>query len=85
MVSRADCEFVVRRLWPYLDGVVSEDDRERIVRHIEVCRDCHSHFDFANAFLDALAAARPYMTVEDSLRARVLSALTAEGFRATQG
>ena len=83
MVSRAECEFVVMRLWPYLDGAVSEDDRERIVRHLEVCRDCHSHFDFANAFLDAVAKARPHLTVNDSLRSRVLTALTAEGFRAS--
>ncbi|HEV8449672.1 MAG TPA: zf-HC2 domain-containing protein [Gemmatimonadaceae bacterium] len=82
MVSRAECEFVVMRLWPYLDGVLSEEERERIVRHLEVCRDCHSHFDFANAFLDAVAAARPHLKVNDSLRSRVMGALTAEGFRA---
>lgn len=80
MVSRAECEFVVMRLWPYLDGVLSEDERERIVRHLEVCRDCHSHFDFANAFLDAVAAARPHLNVNDSLRTRVLGALRTEGF-----
>jgi anti-sigma factor RsiW len=70
------------RLWPYLDGALSEDERERIVHHLEVCGDCHSHFDFANAFLDAVAAARPHFGVDDRLRTRVLSALNAEGFRA---
>jgi len=68
------------RLWPYLDGVLSDEERERIVRHLEVCRDCHSHFDFANAFLDAVAAARPLLKVDDRLRTRVLGALSAEGF-----
>lgn len=81
MVSRSECEHVVMRLWPYLDGALSEDERERVVRHLEVCHDCHSHFDFANAFLDAVAAARPHLTVNDSLRTRVLGALSAEGFR----
>ncbi len=82
MVSRSECEHVVMRLWPYLDGAVSEDERERIVRHLEVCHDCHSHYDFANAFLDAVAASRPHMKVDDRLRSRVMGALTAEGFRA---
>ena len=82
MVNRADCEFVVRRLWPYLDGVLSEDERERIVHHLEVCRECHSHYDFANAFLDAVADARPNLRISDDLRSRVLSALVAEGFSA---
>ena len=82
MVNRADCEYVVMRLWPYLDGVVSEEDRELIVQHLEVCRDCHSHYDFANTFLDAVAAARPHLLISSDLRSRVLGALTAEGFRA---
>ena len=81
MVSRAECEFVVMRLWPYLDGALSEDERERVVRHLEVCRDCHSHFDFENAFLDAVADARPHLKIGDALRTRVLGALAAEGFR----
>ncbi len=82
MVSRTDCELVVMRLWPYLDGALSEDERERVVQHLEVCRDCHSHYDFANAFLDAVAAARSELKVGDALRTRVLGALAAEGFRA---
>jgi anti-sigma factor (TIGR02949 family) len=83
MVNRSECEHVVRQLWPYLDGAVSEDARERIVRHLEKCADCHSHFDFADAFLDAVAAARPHMAIDAMLRSRVLGALSAEGFRGT--
>lgn len=82
MVNRSECEHVVRQLWPYLDGAVSETERERLVRHLEKCADCHSHYDFADAFLDAVAAARPHLAVNDTLRMRVLSALAAEGFNA---
>ena len=85
MVNRSECEHVVSQLWPYLDGAVSDDARERIVRHLERCADCHSHFDFANAFLDAVAAARPHLKINDSLRARVLGALLAEGFGGAAG
>lgn len=81
MRNRSECEHVVSQLWPYLDGALSEDSRERIVRHLERCADCHSHYDFSNAFLDAVAAARPHLKIGDALRTRVLSALAAEGFK----
>ena len=82
MPTRLECEAVVRQLWPYLDGAVSESQRERIVMHLESCMDCTSHFDFAQAFLDAVAAARPHMPVNFALRTRVLKSLTAQGFSA---
>jgi anti-sigma factor (TIGR02949 family) len=79
--NRTVCEAVVRQLWPYLDGAVSEEQRELIVGHLELCVNCASHFDFAQAFLDAVAAAgRSHLPVDESLRSRVLGALTASGF-----
>jgi anti-sigma factor (TIGR02949 family) len=81
MPNRSECEAVVRQLWPYLDGAVSEAERERIITHLEGCAACTSHFDFARAFLDAVAAARPQMPANEQLHARVLGALANEGFR----
>ena len=80
MTNRSECEAVVRQLWPYLDGIISEPQRERIVHHLERCTDCGSHFDFARAFLDAVAAAAPRLDRSDALRDRVVHALEAEGF-----
>lgn len=71
---------VVRQLWPYLDGAISEPERDRILRHLEKCTDCSSHFDFGRLFLDAVAAASPKLDASDALRSRVIQALTAEGF-----
>jgi len=79
-LNRAECEAVVRQLWPFLDGVVPERERERIVRHLEQCVACRSHFDYAEAFLRAVAATRRPGN-DDSLRTRVLSALASEGFK----
>lgn len=78
--NRAECEAVVRRLWPFLDGVLPESDRERIVAHLERCDNCTSHFDFARSFLEAVREARPADTEYAQLRTRVLGALAAEGF-----
>ena len=80
MSNRSECEAVVRQLWPYLDGVISEPQRERILHHLEQCTDCTSHFEFARAFLDAVSAAAPRLDENDALRDRVVHALAAEGF-----
>jgi anti-sigma factor (TIGR02949 family) len=81
MPERSTCEAVVRQLWPYLDGAVDESFRERIVVHLETCAMCKSHFDFANAFLEAVSRSRSDVPADDRLRARVVQALSAEGFK----
>jgi anti-sigma factor (TIGR02949 family) len=76
-----DCDQIVARLWPHLDGALPESARSRIVEHLRSCTECRSHFDFAQAFLEAVATARPARaTPDDKLRARVISALVGEGF-----
>lgn len=83
MPNRSICEAVVRQLWPYLDGAVEESEREAIIVHLEACTMCASHFEFAQAFLDAVARARADLPPNDRLRVRVLAALAAEGFSLT--
>lgn len=76
-----DCDEIVARLWPYLDGALPESERAGIVAHLESCTACRSHFDFAQAFLEAVALARPATaTADQQLRSRVLAALASEGF-----
>lgn len=76
-----DCDQIVARLWPHLDGALPESARARIVEHLRSCTECRSHFDFAKAFLEAVSAARPARaTPDDLLRTRVLAALAGEGF-----
>lgn len=81
--DRSECEAVVRRLWPYLDGALADAERERVVQHLEFCAGCASHFDFARAFLDAVARAQAGAPEAEltELRARVVGALAAEGFK----
>jgi len=78
-----NCDEIVARLWPHLDGALPESHRAAIVAHLEGCKACRSHFDFAQAFLEAVAMARPRTaTSDDALRRRVLTALAGEGFQA---
>jgi anti-sigma factor (TIGR02949 family) len=76
---RSECEEIVRRLWPFVDGKLPDSDRDRVTRHLEECANCLSHFDFARAFLDAVHAARPEARDDEALRARVLAALSNQG------
>lgn len=67
-----DCEEIVQRLWPHLDGALPEAERARVLAHLAGCEGCRSHYDFAQAFLDAVRAAGPAAEIEFSaLRARV--------------
>lgn len=82
-LDNGDCEAIVRRLWPHLDGVLPDAEREAVVRHLEECGGCRSHFEFARSFLDAVHHARgPDAANGDlgDLRARVVAALAREGF-----
>jgi len=81
---RSECEEIVRRLWPYIDGKLPDSDRERVTRHLEKCVACLSHFDFARAFLEAVHEACPAEKEDEALRARVLAALFGEGFSAAE-
>ncbi len=80
MPTRSDCEAVVRHLWPYLDGVVADNQHAFIAAHLALCVNCSAHFDFARAFLQALAATRSRLPVDERLHARVIGALAESGF-----
>lgn len=75
-----DCTQVVRQLWDYLDGVLGDDQRARIVAHLEQCAACTSHFDFEQAFLETVARLRRDDAEFDDLKVQVVAALKARGF-----
>lgn len=75
-----DCDAIVRRMWPHLDGVMSDADRQLITRHLEGCGACTAHFKFAQSFLEAVHEARPEQEEFDRVLGQVVEALAAEGF-----
>jgi anti-sigma factor (TIGR02949 family) len=81
-LSAFDCESIVRRLWPFLDGKLPETDRAIIVDHLARCTECRSHYDFARAFLEAVHGLAPAGAASERLRARVLAALVEDGYTA---
>lgn len=47
-----ECEEALARVYEYLDGELDPDIRERIHRHLEVCRKCYPFFNFERLFLE---------------------------------
>ena len=76
--GRDECQAIVRQLWPYLDGVLSDQERDLVAQH--VCSKCEPHFRFARSFLHAVHLAHGSAPDFDALRERVVAALAAEGF-----
>lgn len=75
--SEDDCNETLHRLYVYLDGELTEERREEIKRHLDDCPPCFEAFDF-EAELRSIIAHRCKDHVPDSLRKRVLDALTEE-------
>ncbi len=78
--SSIDCETAVRRLWDYLDAELDDRRFAEVAAHLDACRRCPPHFDFARTLLDAVAAARREPDRPEALRERVVRALRAEGY-----
>ena len=76
------CREIVRQLWPYLDGALPDELQVRVAEHLEACDNCRSHFDFERAFLEAVHESGAVAGDFESLRSRVVAALTAEGMTA---
>lgn len=77
-VDRTECEEIVRRLWPHLDGALPDSERARVVAHLEGCAGCRSHYDFASAFLEAVHTATTGQDAFAALRERVSRAVAGE-------
>ena len=74
-----DCDQVVRTLWDYLDGELTDERMNEVRVHLKACRGCFPHFDFERAFLDALAKSKEEQAAPDELRRKVVAKLRKAG------
>ena len=42
--GHTDCAVVIREVWAMLDGEVTDDERERLRRHLDHCPACLRHY-----------------------------------------
>jgi anti-sigma factor (TIGR02949 family) len=81
MKPMLDCDAVMRQLWDYLDGELSEDRMTAIREHLGMCSRCQPQFDFERSFLESLNHARREHPNPGALSQRVRKALQEQGFR----
>lgn len=77
--SGVDCVEVVKEIYTFLDGELTEARRTRIEFHLRGCSPCLEAFDF-EAELRQLISKRCRDEVPETLRLRVLAALEQEAF-----
>ena len=80
MKAMADCNSVMRRLWDYLDGELTEHRMAAIREHLAVCSRCQPQAAFERSFLAAMAHARRDHSSPRSLSERVQAALRGQGY-----
>ena len=78
-----DCESVMRQLWDYLDGELTEDRTAAIRAHLELCKRCFPQHEFERSFLDAVASRAPVHTDPERLQRKLIAALHARGMSET--
>jgi anti-sigma factor RsiW len=75
-----ECEAAARALYDYLDGRLPEASTRAVAAHVQTCKDCASHFEFARRVLTFMPAALPLAGDAALLRARIVSALATDGY-----
>ena len=78
-----DCRTAVQQLWDYLDHELTPERMNDVRGHLERCKSCLPHHDYAQAFLAAVSAAKESdARAPEALRKRVMDDLRAAGFTA---
>ncbi len=75
-----DCRTAASALYDFLDGRLPDSAVGAVQGHIDTCRTCASHYDFARQVLMLIPSALPLPTDSAALRERIVKSLTAEGY-----
>lgn len=54
--GHSDCAVVIREVWAMLDGEVTDDERERLRRHLDQCPACLRHYGVEERIKKLIAA-----------------------------
>ena len=72
----SNCHQVVRQLTDYLDGALTETEKQNIEQHLQVCSDCHEKYKRVKFLTQTLPRLPKYKTspyFETVLRSRIRS------------
>jgi mycothiol system anti-sigma-R factor len=69
-----NCAEAVERLWAYLDGALTSDEKATLEEHLGICRVCCGEVEFARELRGFLARSAAEELPED-VRARLIASL----------
>lgn len=72
-----ECNETLRELYLFLDGELTDSDRDHIQQHLDDCLPCLEAYDF-EAELRIVVKSRCFEEVPEALRARIAKALDRE-------
>lgn len=72
------CEDALARLWEFIDGELSLEERDEVRRHLEVCHRCYPHYDFQRAYRRYVRRLGEGERVSEDCRRRLFEALLEE-------
>jgi anti-sigma factor (TIGR02949 family) len=72
-----NCDDVLRQLYSFIDGWLTDDRRSRITNHLDECGHCVDAYDF-EAELRSVVARHAYCEVPAELKQRIFSLLSTE-------
>ena len=67
-----ECDEVRRRASDYLDGDISEEDRQRILKHLDECEHCPTFFETLRATISSLGSL-PARAIPQRLKQKLLN------------
>jgi mycothiol system anti-sigma-R factor len=77
-MADSDCNETLRELYQYLDGELTDEDRQHIQGHLDDCSPCLEAYDF-EAELRLVVRHRCIEQAPESLRERIARVLEGEG------
>ena len=76
------CDEAVRVLWEFLDTELDHALHARVSQHLSECAHCREHYTFEGKLLRAVSKVIEEPIETAALRARIVTALRARGYRA---
>ncbi|MBD3298834.1 MAG: hypothetical protein GF341_09285 [candidate division Zixibacteria bacterium] len=73
-----DCQAALAKLYEYIDGELTETDRELVRQHLEMCRPCLTQYEYEELFHEYVKRRAPRPTASDSFKARLSQRLQDE-------
>ncbi|MGQ0650500.1 MAG: zf-HC2 domain-containing protein [Gemmatimonadaceae bacterium] len=80
--DQIDCRVAMAQLWEFLDEELTVERMVAVRQHLQACKSCHPHAQFAERFLEALGQCRCRDTMPESARQRVVERLRSSGLMA---